>query len=114
MADTIGTRAGRRRNTGAQQRKVADLISAQTAEDGDAALLLEALGLARVPTCNLQPCGTPAAYERHRRNREDCEICLSGMAERNREMYAADPDRARELARERMRRYRARQRAKTA
>jgi len=114
VADTIGTRAGRRRNTGAQQRKVADLISARTADDSDAALLLEALGLIRAPRQDLQPCGTPAAYERHRLAGEDCRVCLDGMAERNRENYAADPGHARELARERMRRYRARQKAKRA
>lgn len=57
----------------------------------------------------LQPCGTPAAYMRHIRHRQDaCQVCLDAMSERNRASYAADPERARELARERMRRYSAR------
>lgn len=76
--------------------------------------MLEALGLIRTPSPNLQPCGTPAAYERHRLAGETCQVCLDAMAERNRQMYAADPDHARDLARERMRRYRARKKAKNA
>lgn len=59
---------------------------------------------------DLQPCGTPAAYMRHKRHGQDaCRVCLDAMSERNRASYAADPERARELARERMRRYYARQ-----
>lgn len=64
---------------------------------------------------DLQPCGTPAAYMRHKyRGQDACRACLDAMRERNRANYAADPERARELARERMRRYYARQKRQEA
>lgn len=64
---------------------------------------------------DLQPCGTPAAYMRHKRHgQEGCRVCLDAMSERNRANYAAGPERARELARERMRRYYARKKRQEA
>lgn len=41
----------------------------------------------RKPT---QPCGTPAAYRRHRRNGEDpCDRCEAAMSEWNHQQYLA-------------------------
>lgn len=121
MPRAAWTLPGRRLNPAEDQRKAAAVAcdGARGKDDdevrADAALLLEALGLVRFDARGLKSCGTPAAYERHRKNGDpDCRVCLDAMAERNRKNYAADPDHARELARDRVRRYHARQKNKAA
>lgn len=121
MSRASWTLPGRPLNPRDEQKQAALVVCDQASGENDdevrddAALLLEALGLIRFDAPDLQPCGTPAAYARHRKNGDpDCRVCLDAMAERNQDRYAADPGHARELARERMRRYHARQKTDAA